>query len=69
MAESQTITAMEKQAIADTKRRLHDALVAIGSPNAFDEQNAANIEYLIWEIWGGLRASMQRQSAAGDIPF
>jgi hypothetical protein len=64
-----TITAMEKTAIKDTRQSLFDALTAIGSAEAFNNQTAENMDYLIYAVWCGLRASMQRQSAAGEIPF
>lgn len=64
-----TITQMEQQAIRDTKKQLFEALTAIGSAEAFSDQSAQNMEYLIFHIWEGLKQSMQRQSAAGEIPF
>jgi hypothetical protein len=64
-----TITAMEKTAINDAKQSLFDALTAIGAADAFQNQSAQNMEYLIWAIWCGVRASMQRQSATGEVPF
>lgn len=66
---SNTITAMEKTAISDAKQSLFDALTAIGSAEAFEGQTVQNMEYLIWAVWCGVRASMQRQSATGEIPF
>lgn len=64
-----TITQMEKLAIKEAKQSLFDALTAIGKVDAFNEQPPENMEYLIWAIWCGVRASMQRQSATGEIPF
>lgn len=64
-----TITAMEKTAIKDAKQSLFDALSAIGAVEAFNNQSPENMEYVIYSIWCGLRASMQRQSATGEIPF
>lgn len=69
MPGEQTITAMEKTAIKDTRQSLFDALSAIGAVDAFNNQTAENMEYVIYAVWCGLRASMQRQSSAGEIPF
>jgi hypothetical protein len=69
MVAGNTITAMEKTAIKEARQSLFDALTAIGSAEAFNNQTAENMDYLIYAVWSGLRASMQRQSAAGDIPF
>lgn len=64
-----TITQMEKQAIEDTLVPLFEGLTEIGAADAFNEQPRQNMEFLIYKIWCALRASMQRQSAAGEIPF
>lgn len=64
-----TITQMEQQAIRDAKQQLFEALTEIGALEAFNEQPPQNIEYMIYKIWQGVRVSMQRQSAAGEIPF
>ncbi len=65
----QTITNMEQKAIQDAKTNLYNALVAIGSAEAFASQTSQNMEYIIWEVWSGLRKSMQTQSEQGEIPF
>jgi hypothetical protein len=64
-----TITQMEQQAIRDAKAQLFEGLTEIGSAEAFNNQTPQNMEFLIYKIWQGVRASMQRQSAAGEIPF
>lgn len=64
-----TITQMEQQAIRDAKTQVFEALTEIGAVEAFNDQPAQNMEYLIYKIWTGLRASMKRQSDAGEIPF
>lgn len=64
-----TITQMEKQAIEDTIAPLFEGLNQIGKVDVFNDQPKQNIEFLIYHIWLSLRASMQRQSAAGEIPF
>lgn len=64
-----TITQMEQQAIRDAKIQTAEALTEIGALEAFNSQPAQNMEYLIYKIWLGLRASMKRQSDAGEIPF
>lgn len=64
-----TITAMEKTALKDARQNFADALVAIGALEAFGNQTAENVDYLIYAVWQGLRASMQRQSTAGEIPW
>jgi hypothetical protein len=64
-----TITQMEKKAIEDAKAPLFEGLTEIGAADAFNDQPAQNMEFLIYKIWCALRASMQRQSAAGEIPF
>jgi hypothetical protein len=66
---SNTITAMEKTAITEAKPALFDALTAIGAAEAFQNQTAQNMEYMIWAVWCAVRSSMQRQSANGEIPF
>lgn len=65
----QTITNMEQQAIKDAKQDFYNALVAIGSDEAFAHQTAQNMEYVIYSIWNGLRRSMQTQSKNGEVPF
>jgi hypothetical protein len=69
MVAGNTITAMEKTAIKEARQSLFDALTAIGSAEAFSNQTADNMDYLIYAVWCGLRASMQRQSSEGEIPF
>lgn len=64
-----TITQMEQQAIRDAKQQLFEALTEIGALDTFNAQPAQNMEYMIYKIWQGVRLSMQRQSAAGEIPF
>lgn len=70
---SETLTHMEQQAIKDARQGCYAALKAIGVPedriNEIFGNSAQNMDYLIYTIWCGLRASMQRQSAAGEIPF
>lgn len=78
-------TAMEKSAVADARMPLWDALVAEGTvtlPRAnlsphdtisvsdvFAELNEQQIDRIISAVWDGLRASMQKQSGMGEIPF
>jgi hypothetical protein len=68
-------TAMEKLAIVAARTQLWDALVAIdgdaASPlcDAFCDLTGEQIDSIISTIWEGLRASMQIQSARGEIPF
>lgn len=63
------LTHMERQAIRAARQSLYDALVKIGIADAFDNCTADQIDMVIEEVWGGLRASMQLQSAAGEIPL
>lgn len=63
------LSEMESKAIVATRRNLYDALVDIGVSSAFESCSTEQIDYLIEAVWHGLRASMQRQSAKGEVPF
>lgn len=64
-------TAMEKKAVVAARAQLWDALVAEGQPLAdqFSLLEGDQIDRIISAVWDGLRASMQKQSGMGDIPF
>jgi hypothetical protein len=77
-------TAMEKQAVVDSREPLWDALVAVGEvgisvpddlplavsvSTVFAQLSAEQIDSIIMAVWDALRASMQKQSARSDIPF
>jgi len=70
-------TGMERKAIRAARRALYDGLIGLGIEGAFDACTAAQIDGLrcptgiarSQAIWDALRASMQQQSAAGEIPI
>ena len=62
-------TEMERKAIRAARRALYDGLIGLGIEGAFDACTAAQIDGLIEASWDALRASMQQQSAAGEIPI
>jgi hypothetical protein len=62
-------TEMERVAIRAARLPLYDGLVKLGIDSAFDSCTAAQIDELIESVWDALRASMQQQSAAGEIPI
>jgi hypothetical protein len=62
------LTYMEKEAIVAARQALYDALVGIGIADAFNDCTAEQIDHLIEAVWNGLRASMQQQSARGEMP-
>jgi hypothetical protein len=63
------LTYMEREAIRAARRALYDALVGIGVADALDNCTAEQIDSVIEAVWNGLRASMQQQSARGEIPI
>jgi hypothetical protein len=63
------LTYMEKEAIVAARRSLYDALIEIGIADAFNDCTAEQIDAVIEAVWNGLRASMQQQSARGEVPF
>jgi hypothetical protein len=63
------LTYMEKEAISEARRPLYEALIELGIADAFNDCTAEQIDRLIETIWNALRASMQRQSARGEIPI
>lgn len=62
------LTHMEKQAAVDSRRALYEALVRMGVASSFDGKTAEEIDALIGDVANAWRASMQRQSNAGEIP-
>jgi hypothetical protein len=69
-------TAMEKKAVAAARVVLWDELVAVCDGDqdaplciAFAVCSEGQIDRIISAVWDGLRASMQKQSATGAIPF
>lgn len=60
---------MEREAIKAARRPLYDALLRIGRADAFQTCAAEEIDSVIEAVWAGLRASMSRQSARGDVPW
>jgi hypothetical protein len=63
------LTYMEQEAIRAARQSLYDALVDIGIENAFDHCTVEQIDHVIEAVWNGLRASMQLQSARGEMPI
>ena len=63
------LTHMERSAVKAARQSLYDALIEIGIADAFNDCTAEQIDRLIETIWNALRASMQRQSARGEIPI
>jgi hypothetical protein len=62
------LTYMEREATVAARQSLYDALVKIGVTDAFNDCSAEQIDSVIEAVWNGLRASMQQQSARGEIP-
>jgi hypothetical protein len=62
------LTHMEREAIVAARQALYDALVKIGVAEAFNDCSAEQIDSVIEAVWSGLRASMQQQSARGEVP-
>ena len=62
------LTFMEREAVKAARQSLYDALVKIGVADAFNDCTAEQIDGVIETVWNGLRASMQQQSAKGEIP-
>ena len=60
---------MEREAVKAARQSLYDALVKIGVEAAFNDCTAEQIDSVISAVWDGLRASMHRQSAKGDVPI
>lgn len=69
MPEGSKLTDMERQAIKDARQQFYEALCACGCEAAFDKKSAEQIDSVIEAVWAGVRASMQRQSATGAVPF
>ena len=63
------LTGMERQAIREARQQLAEALSQHNLMEPFFDQPAEVIDALIEAAITGFRASMQRQSATGDIPF
>jgi hypothetical protein len=62
------LTHMEREAIVAARQSLYAALVELGVADAFNDCSAEQIDSLIETLWTALRASMQQQSARGEIP-
>lgn len=62
-------TIMERTAITEARLGLYQGLVKIGRDNAFETASKADMETVIEMVWDAIRASMHRQSAAGEVPF
>jgi hypothetical protein len=67
------ITDMERKAIEDARATLWNSMVGwIGEERAmeiFGALDTGQIDRAIFAIWTALQASMQKQSAHGDLPF
>jgi hypothetical protein len=63
------LTQMERKAIIETRVPLAVALQKLGVLQHFNDIKSEHIDWLILEVWNGVRQSMQQQSLQGDIPF
>lgn len=63
------LTQMEVVAVRSARQSLYEALVRIGRAEAFNDASAADMDSVIEAVWNGVRASMQEQTARGDVPF
>lgn len=63
------LTQMEQVAIRAARASLHEALVKIGRAESFNDATSEDMDGVIEAVWNGVRASMQQQSARGEIPF
>lgn len=68
MLDKTTLTQMELDAVRAARRPMYEALVKIGIDHAFEHCTAEQIDSVIEAVWNGLRASMQQQSARGEMP-
>jgi hypothetical protein len=64
-----TLSQMERKALLEARVNLAEALKRLGLVEHFMNVQPEHIDWLILEIWNGVRESMQRQSLQGDIPF
>lgn len=62
-------TEMELTAIRDARASLYNALKSIGREKSFDTATKEEMCIVIAAVWDGVRASMQRQSNTGDVPW
>src|SRR5262249_4469499 len=63
------LTGMEKQAIKDARHAFAAALERLELMPHFENLSGAAIDSLITAAVEGFRASMQRQTACGEVPF
>lgn len=67
--EQENLTQMERAAIKEARQALFSSLQAQGLADRFNDATAAQMDAVILGVWEGVRASMQRQSNTGEIPF
>jgi hypothetical protein len=66
---TEKLTDMEREAIKAARRSLYEALVKIGRADAFNDATAEEMDGVIRAVWDGCRASMNLQTAKGEVPW
>lgn len=67
--EQENLTQMERAAVVEARKALFKSLQAQGLAERFNDATAAQMDAVIIGVWEGVRASMQKQSNTGEIPF